>query len=75
MELQQGIIRLIDDQGKAERIKNFPYPRNFASVTTYLMFVFILLLPFGLLREYDKLGRGRFWKDIVFGLMFCFRQS
>jgi len=71
-ELQQGIIRLIDDQGKAERIKNFPYPRNFASVTTYLMFVFILLLPFGLLREYDKLGEGTFlegysiWLNVLF---------
>lgn len=60
MELQKGITRLIDDQGKAERIKNFPYPRNFASVTTYLMFVFIFLLPFGLFREYAALGNGTF---------------
>ncbi len=60
MELQKGISRLIDDQGKAERIKNFPYPRNFASVTTYLMFVFIFLLPFGLLREYASLGNDTF---------------
>ena len=60
MELQKGITRLIDDQGKAERIKNFPYPRNFASVTTYLIFVFIFLLPFGLLEEYTALGNGTF---------------
>lgn len=39
-ELQGCLIRLTDDQGKAERIKNFPYPRNFASVTTYLLFIY-----------------------------------
>jgi len=60
VELQNSIIRFTDDQGKAERIKNFPYPRNFASVTTYLLFIFIVLLPFGLLKEYSKLGDGTF---------------
>lgn len=58
--LQNCILRFTDNQGKAERIKNFPYPRNFSSVTTYLMVVFILMLPFGLLDEYNKLGDGTF---------------
>lgn len=72
LELQKALTRLIDDQGKAERIKNFPYPRNFSSVTTYLMFIFVLLLPFGLLNEYDKLGEGTIlegytiWFNILF---------
>lgn len=71
-ELQTGIIRLTDDQGKAERIKNFPYPRNFASVATYLMFVFVILLPFGLLKEYSRIGDSTFlegytiWFNIPF---------
>ncbi len=75
MELQQAVTRLIDDQGKAERIKNFPYPRNFASVTTYLLFVFIFLLPFGLLKEYSALGNGTFlegytiWFNIPFSAL------
>jgi putative membrane protein len=70
--LQQNIIRFTDGQGKAERIKNFPYPRNFASITTYLLFIFIVLLPFGLLREYSQLGNGTFlqgytiWFNIPF---------
>ncbi len=74
-ELQDGIIKFTDDQGKAERIKNFPYPRNFASVTTYLMFLFIILLPFGLLREYNKLGEDTFlegysiWLNIPFSVV------
>ncbi len=59
-ELQNSITKLIDDQGKAERIKNFPYPRNFASIATYLMFVFVILLPFGLIDAFNKIGEGTF---------------
>lgn len=75
MELQQAVTRLIDDQGKAERIKNFPYPRNFASAATYLMFIFVFLLPFGLLKEYSTLGNGTFlegftiWFNIPFSAL------
>lgn len=58
--LQNGILRFTDNQGKAERIKNFPYPRNFSSVTTYLMTVFIIMQPFGLLEAYSNLGEGTF---------------
>lgn len=56
--LQAFLVRLTESQGKAERIKNFPYPRNFASVTTYLMLIFVVLLPFGLLKEFNALGEG-----------------
>ncbi len=59
-QLQQGLMKFTDQQGKAERIKNFPYPRNFASIATYLLFIFVVLVPFALLREFDKLGDGTF---------------
>ncbi|MFT3981642.1 MAG: bestrophin family ion channel [Ferruginibacter sp.] len=71
-QLQQSLVRLTDSQGRAERIKNFPYPRNFASIATYLLFIFIILVPFGLLREFEKLGDGTFiqgysiWLNIIF---------
>lgn len=57
-QLQQALMRLTDEQGKAERIKNFPYPRNFASIATYLLLIFVIFFPFGLLHEFDKLGSG-----------------
>lgn len=63
LELQNCVTRLIDNQGKAERIKNFPYPRNFETVMTFLMYIFIFLLPFGLLKEYAALGKGTFLED------------
>ncbi|WP_206513774.1 bestrophin family protein [Pseudoflavitalea rhizosphaerae] len=70
--LQQSIIKLTEDQGKAERIKNFPYPRNFASITTYLLFIFIVLAPFGLLKEMEKLGEGSFLEGYTIWLTIPF---
>ena len=60
MQLQRSIEGFYDQQGKAERIKNFPYPRNFSSITTYLLYLFVVLLPFGLLKEFSHLGDGTF---------------
>jgi putative membrane protein len=74
-QVQQILMRLTDHQGKAERIKNFPYPRNFSSIATYLLFLFILLAPFGLLREMDRLGDGTMlqgytiWLNIPFSAL------
>ena len=58
LQLQTSITALYEQQGKAERIKNFPYPRNFSSITTYLLHLFVILLPFGLLKEFAHLGDG-----------------
>jgi putative membrane protein len=35
-------------QGKCERIKNFPLPRQYSSTNHWLVMIFILLLPFAL---------------------------
>ncbi|KPE52711.1 bestrophin family protein [Chryseobacterium indologenes] len=79
-QINQQLVKFTDDQGKAERIKNFPYPRNFSSITTYLLLLFILFVPFGLLKELDKLGDGTIlegwtlWFNIPFSLLvtWCF---
>lgn len=36
-------------QGKNERIKNFPLPRQYASVSYYFVMLFVLLIPFAIL--------------------------
>ena len=36
-------------QGKCERIKNFPFPRQYASVNLFFVWIFIVLLPFAML--------------------------
>lgn len=43
-------------QGKSERIKNFPYPRQYATLGYYFVWVFIFLLPFGIVPEFHKIA-------------------
>jgi len=62
--MSQTLAKFYDDQGKSERIKNFPYPRQFATLNVYFIWLFIALVPFGLLREFDKLGDGFVWLTI-----------
>jgi putative membrane protein len=79
-QINKQLVKFTDNQGKAERIKNFPYPRNFSSITTYLLLLFILFVPFGLLKEFDKLGDGTIvegftlWFNIPFSILvtWCF---
>jgi putative membrane protein len=61
IELHQRIVSFYEDQGKSERIKNFPFPRQYASTALWLTLVFSLLVPFGML---DVFGEGS-WGAIL----------
>jgi ion channel-forming bestrophin family protein len=56
--LQQLVQSFYDNQGKSERIKNFPYPRQFATINGFFIKLFCFLLPFGMLRDFDKLNES-----------------
>lgn len=56
LELENQIKDLLDHQGKSERIKNFPYPRQYATLNNYFVWIFIVLLPFGVIPEFSKIG-------------------
>lgn len=58
VEMQKTIKDLYDQQGRSERIKNFPYPRQFATINSLFIKLFCLLLPFGMLREFDRLNES-----------------
>ncbi|MDO1499685.1 bestrophin family ion channel [Winogradskyella maritima] len=58
LELENVLEELFTHQGKSERIKNFPYPRQYASLSLYLTRVFALLLPFGLIPEFADIGQS-----------------
>ncbi len=47
--LHQLVSRFYDEQGMSERIKNFPFPRQYASTGLWINFIFCSLIPFGLL--------------------------
>ena len=61
MEFHQIISNLYAGQGKAERIKNFPFPRQYASTAIWLTFVFCALVPFGL----HGLFEGNLWTNAI----------
>lgn len=61
VELTRHISGLYEQQGKCERIKNFPYPRQFATINLIFVWIFILLLPFTMFSEFKKLGETWSW--------------
>jgi len=56
VDMQRSIKEFMWHQGRCERLKDFPYPRQYATINTFFIRLFCLLLPFGLLREFDKLN-------------------
>ena len=57
-EMQKTLKDLIDQQSKAERVKNFPYPRQYATINTIFVWCFSALLPFCLVGEFARLSSG-----------------
>jgi ion channel-forming bestrophin family protein len=58
LELQKLLEKMFELQGKSERIKNFPYPRQYATLGHYFVWIFLILLPFGILPEFARIGEG-----------------
>lgn len=56
MELMNVLKELYTLQGKSERIKNFPYPRQFATLNYMFVWIFIILLPFGIMEGFEAIG-------------------
>ena len=56
MEMANMLVEFYTLQGKSERIKNFPYPRQFATLNYMFVWIFILLLPFGIMEGFEVIG-------------------
>ena len=56
LELENIVQELFALQGKSERIKNFPYPRHFATLNHFFMWIFVLLLPLALVPQFAAIG-------------------
>jgi len=56
LELENVLEEFFTLQGKSERIKNFPYPRQYATLSHLFVRIFIALIPFGLIPEFAKIG-------------------
>jgi putative membrane protein len=58
LELENLLQELFTLQGQSERIKNFPYPRQYASLSIYFVWIFLILLPLAIIPEFDKIGES-----------------
>ncbi|QIH35586.1 bestrophin family ion channel [Sphingobacterium sp. DR205] len=71
--LENQFKELYDQQGKCERIKNFPYPRQFSSINLYFTNALCFLLPLGFLGEFSKMiekfGDNIVWLTIPFSVL------
>ena len=72
IELERLLVNLYEQQGKCERIKNFPYPRQFATINQMFIRLFMSLIPFGTLGEFGKLsatyGSWFIWLTVPFSV-------
>ena len=69
VELARWIATCFDLQGRSERIKNFPYPRQFATLNLTFVWLFIGLVPFGMYSELHAKAPGWAWLTIPFTLV------
>ncbi|RRB07107.1 bestrophin family protein [Larkinella rosea] len=65
-EMERLLVECYGQQGAAERIKTFPFPRQYAFFSYVFIWLFIFILPFGLLGEMAKLGDWYIWLTIPF---------
>lgn len=54
-EMLKVLRDLHDQQSRCERIKNFPYPRQYAVVSALFVGIFCLFLPFVMVAEFARL--------------------
>ncbi|AZQ62777.1 hypothetical protein EI427_11200 [Flammeovirga pectinis] len=66
VEFQHILQEFYTLQGKCERIKDFPLPRQYANTSSLLTYIMVLLLPYGMVAQFSELGEGMVWLTIPF---------
>ena len=56
VEMERAIRDFYTQQAKVEQIKNSPYPRQYAIINTFFVWLFCIILPFGMLKDFDQLN-------------------
>ncbi|WP_257666267.1 bestrophin family protein [Parapedobacter tibetensis] len=69
VELEKVLHDFYIFQGQSERIKNVPYPRQFASINLYFIRLLVYLLPFGMLNEFASIGPHWVWLTVPFSVI------
>lgn len=61
MEMMRVLEEFYNLQGKCERIKKTPLPRQYSFFSSVFTWIFILMLPFGLVGAFDEMGHNYIW--------------
>lgn len=69
IELQKILNDFYEHQGRAERLKKFPLPRQYGSMSFIFVCIFIFMLPFGMMSEFNKIGNWGVCVSIPFCVM------
>jgi putative membrane protein len=64
MEMVNVLRSFYSLQGKNERIKKFPLPRQYANISRYFVGIFVALVPFSMIPEIMKLDGWAIWLSI-----------
>tara|TARA_B100000809_G_scaffold146995_1_gene144533 strand:- start:22970 stop:24019 length:1050 start_codon:yes stop_codon:yes gene_type:complete len=56
LNLQKMLQELTALQGKSERIKNFPYPKQYGSIGYHFVHIFMYLLPMAIIPAFASMG-------------------
>lgn len=65
MEMSNLLYHFYEHQGKAERIKKFPLPRQYANLSRIFIGIFIFILPFTLIPMLMSLGNWGYAISII----------
>lgn len=66
VDLERMLVEFYNQQGACERIKTFPFPRQYAFFSYLFTWVFIAVLPYGLLTEMAKVSGWHIWLTVPF---------
>jgi ion channel-forming bestrophin family protein len=66
IDMMATLRDLYNEQGRCERIKNTPFPRQYAYFSKIFTWIFVLMLPLALVMEFEKLGEQFIWLVIPF---------
>jgi len=57
LNMQEMLQEMTALQGKSERIKNFPYPKQYGSIGYHFVHIFMWLLPFAVVPAFASVGK------------------
>ncbi len=69
IEMMNCLKDFYADQGKCERIKNTPFPRQYAYFSKVFVWAFVLLLPLALIGEFQKSFQNTLWVVVPFSTL------